>query len=541
MKKSKVVVIVILIVLICSLTFMAYLYFNRNHNKVYSNDNYTLAYDSSWTIKTKKDNYVMLEHDKDSYLSMEITDLNSDSLNNSIEDLKEEILYNISKNNKDYNLIYQEETTYTKNKYNGYKVLYETNNKQVMVGFYKSGSKLVTIIYESSNELFDILLDSVLNIIYNFDIKSETFNLDSKVSIQTKAIKYESNTELDKLIYNTNNYEIANNNYVVNYTMPDCFKLNSLNSVYNIFNYQKDNISITIKTSIMNKNVYEYINKDISGNVYGSYSYYQKDDKYSNYTEQLDVLTPESTNYIYKNSYTYSSYSDIVDKEFYKDVENIELIYALNNNHIFVVKIEANNTAITKKLVEAININSSKNYASYITVNKEDNYLIAKLEKYINYNSDEKDIITIKVPDKYKEVDKGQNIYLERYFELGYNESIEDSDYSVHYEYTTLKPDQIADIYNKTYISDNNDNHLISYVKDVTYNDKVFKLYEGGYTAIGGVMLTTNNRNKYYVEKKMLFYPIDDNKLLYIDISGNNKEITDDLINELSLFDITKE
>ena len=44
-----------------------------------------------------------------------------------------------------------------------------------MVSTYKKSDKLVTIRYEANNSYFDILLDSVENIIYNFDINEQKY------------------------------------------------------------------------------------------------------------------------------------------------------------------------------------------------------------------------------------------------------------------------------------------------------------------------------------------------------------------------------
>ena len=533
MKKSRIIIAIIIAICICALLLLGVKYYkNHKSNNVVSNDIYSLAYDNSWKIKTKKDNYVLLVHDKNSYLSFEITDLKNENKYSTIEDLKEEIIYNISKNNKNYNLIYEEDATYFKNKYPGYKILYETKDKQVMVNFYKVGTKLVTVIYEASNELFDILLDSVLNTIYNFDLKTETFDLNSEVSITTDTINYLTNSSLDALITNTKEYEIAANNYLVTYTIPDCFKLNKLDRTLQLFSLQDDKYTINIRASIQTKNIYEYLNKDISGNVYSNYSYYQKGEGYSDFNEQLGKLEEDTYSYIYRNSYLYSS----------KINENIELIYGLNNNHILVIKIDSRNINLTKKLIDTIKIKGINNYASYVNVIKKDNNLIAKLERFTDYNSNMVDTITITLPDKYTEIDKGQNSYVERYFNLGYNEDIGNSNYTIHYDFTNLSIDQVIKNYNDIYISNQDDkNKDLTYVKDIVINDKTFKLYEGGYTTVSGVMFSNNNRYRYYVNKQVLFYQYDDEKLFYIDISGNNKEITEELIKEVSMFEIGQE
>ena len=95
-----------------------------------------------------------------------------------LDEIYDSLLYNIQKQNENYKLLYKEKTEITKNKIEAYKTLFETDNTEAVVYLYKQGDKLVTIIYEADYKYFDILLDSVNNVIYNFSINEEKYNID---------------------------------------------------------------------------------------------------------------------------------------------------------------------------------------------------------------------------------------------------------------------------------------------------------------------------------------------------------------------------
>ena len=51
-------------------------------------------------------------------------------------------------------------------------------------------------------------------------------------------------------------------------------------------------------------------------------------------------------------------------------------------------------------------------------------------------------------------------------------------------------------------------------------------------------MFTNINRVKYYVHKKVLIYNLTDNANLFIEINGNDKEINNEIVNELLNFTV---
>ena len=65
-----------------------------------------------------------------------------------------------------------------------------------------------------------------------------------------------------------------------------------------------------------------------------------------------------------------------------------------------------------------------------------------------------------------------------------------------------------------------------------------FTTYIGGYTNLSGIPFTNINRFRYYINKKVLFYEMSNGGYLMIEISGNGKEITDEILNDATNFEI---
>ena len=455
----------------------------------------------------------------------------------SIDDLIDEIIYNIDKQNKNYKLISKQEDIFTDYQYRGYKMLYEVDNLQTMVATYKKSDKLIMISYESVNDYFDILLDSVHNIIYHFDTKEKQFNLTGDINLNLKKIKFSKGDKVEKLLSKVKNYEVADNNYYVSYSIPDNFQLGALNSRYQYFELEGlEDGNLTMNVNIYNWNIYEYLDKKNSLNVFDNYEMFQKDEDYSEFQESIEILDSDYDSYIYKNSYYYDKATIFKDnelKEYRRRDENIELIYALNKNHILVIKLSSSGVGIPEKLINMINIEKSKNYASYVKSNKKDGYLVAKLQRFKDYRKDKIESITIRLPDKYDELDRLNNFYEKRVFSLNYDEEKEIYDYEIEYQLTTISDiNSLVDIINNSYTTSYGPYDNLSFIGNVTVNNKDFIEYSGGYTNLGGIMFTDINRFKYYVYKKALFYRIGDEGYLMINISGNNHEISDDIIND---------
>ena len=537
-KKYRIAILSCLGILIVGLLilFVALKLFNPTEIKEYKNDKYAFKYDTSWKIKEKKEESIKLVHNKDSEVNIQIVSLEEEYKYSTSDDILDELLFNLEKQNSSYKLLSKEKDLITKYKYDGYKLLYENEESQVLVIMGKKADKVLLVTYEATNEYFDILLDSVQNIVYDFQILDNSFNLTYKLSVDTNDISWSINDEV-KDSNNVSEYEIANKNYLVKYSVPKSFELSSFNSTMSYFNYRGlSNGSITLTANIRNTNIYEYMDKN------GSYStlYYsfnnQREGKndYSDFKENLQKLdNKDYVSYVYKNSYKSSSqWGDY-------DYEEVILIYELDSNHILLFEIKGTKNKIPKDLIDNIKLNSSKNYASYITKNIVDGYLIGELKEYPNYNKDSIRLVTLKIPTKYVEIDKENNIYESRYYGLDYDTDRELYKYDINYDLYTSMESKVKNL-SSSYASHKNKGKYseLTYSQDITLNGKTFKVYSGGYTDIGGALFSNYKRTYYYINSKVLFYEFEDGNCLSIEIRGNDVEVSNEILNELTNFDI---
>lgn len=544
-KKYKIAIIIALSILLIGILCLILFNILSSKSIALNEKNYNLKYDSSWKVKEKKDNYISLNHKSSkSLLKIEIITLDKEYKYTDIDDLIDEIIYNVDEQNKNYKLISKQKDTFTKYEFKGYKLLYETEAEQTMIMTFKKSDKLIVASYEAKNKYFDMLLDSVQNIVYNFNTADETFELKNSIKKESSKISYSKSEDLDKIITKNKEYEIAHNNYKVIYEVPSVFELSDFNTESNYFNLKDyDKGQMTISTYIYNKNVYEYLNKDNLVNVYQNYKMYKKDKDISDFKEQVSELDSKySDSYIYKNSYKTNAikHNDKLEAESYKRTdENIELIYSLNRNHILIVVIDSEGIPITKKLIDSIKIKSVANYSSYTKNKVENGYRIAELQKYIDYKKEKVNNIIIKLPEDYKEIDRTtNNLYSERYFGLNYDEKEELYDYVIHYKFSTTKDvAKNVELLNAKFKDSYGECNNYQQVGDVTINDKQFIEYVGGYTDLGGIPFTNINRYKYYVHYKALFYKLNDESYLIIEILGNGKEISDDIVNQATNFE----
>lgn len=547
-KKYKIsILIALIIVLIGSIGLILFSLKSNSELKLVDTSNYSLKYDKSWKVKEEKENYIILSHKSSkSKLKIEIIELDKEYKYSTIDDLIDEIIYNISNQNKTYKLISNHKDTFTKMEFNGYKLLYEVDNEQVMINTYKKSDKLIFISYETTNEYFDILLDSVQNIIYNFNTVDEQFDVKNNLKLDTTEMKYSSSEKLDKELMEKKEYEIGDKNYKVVYSLPSSFELSSFNTTSNYFNLRNiKDASMSLSVYIYNKNIFEYLDKDNITNVYKNYNSYKNDDEYTDYEEQISKLdTDYNDTYIYKNSYMKDAtrYNESFEKETYKKkYENAEIIYSLNKNHILVISIKASDIAITEKLIKSIVVKNIENYSSYTNSTIKDNYLNAELKRYEGYDKNNVLKINVKLPDTYKEIDKGYNLYEERYFGLNYNEERDLYDYIINYKLTSTYSNDIngqLDILQTMFSKAYGEYKYYEKIGDSQYNDKLFEVYQGGYTNLGGIPFTNINRYKYYINHKALFYKLENGGYLIIEIRGNDKEISDSIIKEATNFEI---
>ena len=319
------------------LSFFYLFIYDTDHE--YNNDYYSVSYDGSWHIVKASDEKLVLSHGKGS-ITFNIIELNDNKIYLDIDSLIDDIKYDIEKENTSYKLLSQEKTYLTKNHFLGYSYLYENKDKDIKVSVYKDGKYLVIITYEAGINYFDMLLDSANNIIYNFKLLEKKYDLSFKLEDMNGKIVFSESSDYKNL---DDSYieEIANNNYVVNYSIPKKYQRTRYYSLsgsytYNGFNDYLKSSKLTV--NIYNRNIYEYIKDDSSDSLYQKYNEYRNNEKYKENIEKLD----KKEDYIYKNSYVIPS---TLGDNF---CENVELIYSLDNNHILVVVFENKNASISR-------------------------------------------------------------------------------------------------------------------------------------------------------------------------------------------------
>ena len=406
MKKNVIKIILIITIIVITLIFFASKYkVEGNKIKTEENESYSLIYDDTWQIKSKDETNINLVHRKsNSNLDININELKDEMQYRELDEIIEDYLYDIQQNNKDYNLIYKEDNDITK-------LLFETENGQVATYIYKQGNRLVVFKYKAENSYFDILLDSVNNIVYNFKLKEIKFDVETQIKLQIQEINYtEQKNIVNMLSSNTQEYEIANFNYLVKYSIPDNFKKRKYDSTSDAYYWSEDSnegrIYFYVNTNILNTNIYEYLDKEKYGNIYGYVSSENKKDY-----EALNKFSEEPLSYIYKCS-------EYKNNKLYED---ITVAYELDRNHVFIVKISSEGLGIPEEMVKKIKINECKNISSNIKIKKEDSFLIGTLLQYADVLEKQTIEITLKLPEDFQEIDKGGNLYRERNYGYKYD------------------------------------------------------------------------------------------------------------------------
>lgn len=166
--KKRIILLIIIILGIISLGGIYYSY--SIHVKEYSNSNFKIKYDTTWKVVEKKDNLKLLHKKTGSILEIQCKVIDINYLDVSLNDLIEDIMTSVEKQNSDYKLI--DYAPIRDFKYEAYSYLYEKDMEQVLVNVYKHDNKLIVIYYEALSESYDIVLDSVDEILKSLEIIS---------------------------------------------------------------------------------------------------------------------------------------------------------------------------------------------------------------------------------------------------------------------------------------------------------------------------------------------------------------------------------
>lgn len=525
-KKNYIIFGIIIIIMIITLIGLLMIPKKKITMKKVENNILKVDYDSGWNVINNKDNLIALKHHDLGTIEFSTVILEEKYKYLGLNEFIEEIIYMTKNDNKEYNLISKEEKTLTKNNYNGFQLLYETESNQVLLIVFKADGQLITMTYNNNNESFDILLDSVQNIIYNLTLKKDKYKLTHKLDVQNDEIKFKENKQLE--LKSSKEYEIAANNYLVKYTLPEKFIQSTIstNSGYYIYD-SKEDFSLKINVNIFNKNLYEYIIKsDNFGSLYKNYSYTRDSEDTENFKEELTRISDEPGQevYLYKHSYKSNFLGKSTEKEL------VMLIYELNKNHLFLVEIEASNTPISKELIDAIKVTEIKNYSSYIKREIIDNKLILRLKSYFDaYTKDKIMEIVVKLPTNYTEIDNKQNMYEQRIAKIENENKVEYQLYN--YLDTAINTNK----FQMDYYKDNGNYIELSRQEDVNINNKNFQKYTGTFTK-------KEDEEKRQVMKKIdvtiLLYSLPNDKILSIRIESENSSLNQDKLLNLTNFEI---
>ena len=513
--------------------------FNRNIKvKEYNNKYYSFNYDSTWKISKKSNSKIKLKNSSKATLNIDIISIEDEYKYSDITDIIDEITYDINKQNKGYKLISKKQDKVTKNEFNGYKLLYESDSSQAMIIVTKTGENILIFNYESSNKYFDIILDSAQNIIYNFSIKPKKIELTHKISLDTEKITFSKNDKLVKKLNKSKTYEIASNNYLVNYSIPSIFKPYDFDSVYGSYIYDDGKNTMTFATQILPTNIYDEVLDDKKG-VKSTYNYIKKDKKnYKNIKEKLSKFNiGKYKGYIYKITYTY----EFLSKE---NVEAYIIVLPLNKNHIFTIRIEGKNIKVPEELINKIKINNIKNYSSYIHRKVDKGNISAELKRFSKDDKSEFDSIKLSVPDKYRELDNSNNMYKKRVYGLNHDQDNDEYQYEIEYElfstYSELKDvikgeNDDIDFYKKH----GNYTYLIS-IGSNNFNGKDYSIYEGSYYKNKRLYNNGNKYTKFKVYRKVLINKLKNGGYLKIRIDGNNTDVKNSMFKDLTNIKIEK-
>lgn len=539
LKKYKLVIIIALIIVIIGTTLIFTL--NSKNMSMYAFDNnyYDFNYDKTWQIKDKSDLSVSLNNKDKASLNIELINIDDEYKYSDLTDIIDDLLYTINSQNSNYKLISKKEDRVTKLEYSGYKLLYENGESQAMITILKNGDKIVVFNYEALNKYFDILLDSVQNIIYNFALKPEKIELTSNITVNTEEMDYASNISLANKLTDTKDYTMASQNYEVNYSIPSIFKLKGFYSNYGNFEYQDSDGKIKITTGVYKVNMYDYIDSSKTiGTIYSDCSYMKESpDTYKDLKEKIsEFKIGDYSGYIYKISYTYHFVDD-------RQEEKYIIAVAINKNHIFEAKIEGEGIKIPQKLIEQIKINSVNNYSSYIIRNVENGYFNVEFKQFKDYNYKDYYLINLKLPEKYREMPSYLNVYTKRDFGLNYDHDNEVYHYDIDYDFSSYYMEAAIESANSS-MNSNSKYGAVSEMQEeepIILNDKKFLVYSGSYYKKGALYNSNESNIVYKVNKKILVYELENSRYLTITIDANDTDINDNILRELTDFSVSEE
>ena len=172
-KKKKLLknVILVFAIAVSILLIWIILFKNKSYIRKYENDYYSFNYDTTWTLNVNESDYIALTNKTNSIINIKVSNLTTKDLNNNLEIISDEVRFDIENQNTKYKLLNEEKAKVTSRMYDAYKLLYEDGENQNLVIIIKNNNNLFVINYISSNETFDIVLDSFQTILGSLNFK----------------------------------------------------------------------------------------------------------------------------------------------------------------------------------------------------------------------------------------------------------------------------------------------------------------------------------------------------------------------------------
>jgi len=459
-KNQKILLSILIGIIVIGIVSLS-IFSSLKKSRVFKNEQVYFHYPNIWRVIKNDSSEIVLKHSNGSSLEMLLVDLEEENKYQSYSDISNRILSKIEDDNKEYKLIAREDALITPVGYNAIKSLYEKNDYQTLIIISKIDDKIVLFSYEAYSKYFDLLLDSVYGIIYSFQLVNEQAKIAYNLKeIDSTNLQFSKNTDFEKLLTDIHSYQIANNHYIVHYSIPSVFIEEDYNSTRGNYTYKDDVGNISLSSVVEYISIYDLINRnDITYSVPYIREKNSNNKKISSYR---DEIKKEKDYYIYHTTYQYDGYDGIEDKELFY------IFYPLDSLRTFIITVEANNIKIPEKLISMISFDSKKKYSQYIYRNIEDGNLINELK----YKTSDKLIhIYLKTPQKYVECDYTNNVYERRYFGLNRINNFDDYQYNVIYELFNYSLD--------IKIKSLQENSNIVEKGIVTINNKEFHVYDG--------------------------------------------------------------
>lgn len=166
MIKNRFIIIAVLVIL--SFIFVLITILDDGFRK-YDNNIYQITYEKNWKVTTKGKDTV-LTHKSGCKYTIKTIDLEDKYRMSPLDELVDDILEQVEIDNPTYRLVNKEKTSIGKGQYEAYQFLYEVSDAQSMITICKRNDRVYVINYYATDDKFDIILDSVKDMNYKFEI-----------------------------------------------------------------------------------------------------------------------------------------------------------------------------------------------------------------------------------------------------------------------------------------------------------------------------------------------------------------------------------